>query len=128
MVHEDRIEHTELLERSIDHLSDSGFTDIKADLDGYESPKSFYKKDTDVTIIPDIVGYMGGVKYYFELGVKSSKPRLLKSKWLFLDTLSKLKKHKFKIITMRGHYRFTDQIIKELDIQIKPIRLSATKV
>ena len=123
MIQEDRIEHPELLEKSVKYLSDQGFTDIKADLDGYLVPNSFYKKDSDVTIIPDIVGYMGGIKYYFELGVKSSRPKLLKSKWLFLDTLSKMKKHRFRIITMKGHYRFTDELIKELDLKKKPIKL-----
>ena len=123
MIHEDKIEHPELLEKSVKYLSDHGYTDIKADLEGYEAPNSFYKKDSDVTIIPDIVGYMDGVKHYFELGIKSSRPKLLKSKWLFLDTLSKMRKHRFKIITMKGHYRFTDELIKELDLKKKPIRL-----
>ncbi len=123
MIHEDKIEHPELLEKSVKYLSDHGYTDIKADLEGYEAPNSFYKKDSDVTIIPDIVGYMDGVKHYFELGIKSSRPKLLKSKWLFLDTLSKMRKHRFKIITMKGHYRFTDELIKELDLKKKPIRI-----
>ena len=46
----------------------------------------------------------------FDLSLKSVKPRLLKSKWLFLNTLSQIKSYRFRLITKRGHYKFSSDI------------------
>lgn len=54
MVTIDKKEHTDILEQSIKHLKYLGFENIKADLEGYESPNSFTKKNGEITITPDI--------------------------------------------------------------------------
>ena len=41
MVTIDKKEHTDILEQSIKHLEYLGFENIKADIDGYETPISF---------------------------------------------------------------------------------------
>ena len=88
MVELEKLENKEFLEKSIHHLESTGFEDIKADIDGYETPKSYLRKENDTRITPDIVAFKNGKKYFFEISLKSEKPRLLKSKWLFLDTMS----------------------------------------
>lgn len=114
----------EFLEKSIHHLEATGFESIKADIDGYETPKSYLKKGSDIKITPDIVALKNGMKYFFEISLKSEKPLLLKSKWLFLDALSRLKSNRFRIITTKGHYKFTENMLDDINLTNKtPIRI-----
>jgi len=123
MVKSDREENKEILEESVAYLKNRGFEHIQADVEGYEVPKSYHKKDSDVVITPDIVADRAGVKHYFEISLKSEEPRLLKSKWQFLDTLTRMRNQRFKIITRRGHYKFTDEMLKDLNLEKNLIKL-----
>lgn len=124
MVQVDKTENTAFLEKSIHHLEATGFENIKADMEGYETPKSYTRKDADIKITPDIVAMKNGRKYFFDISLKSEKPSLLKSKWLFLDALSRMKSNRFRIITTRGHYKFTDSMLEDINLSNKtPIRI-----
>ena len=102
----------------------TGFENIKADLEGYETPKSYLRKGTDFKITPDIVALKNGIKYFFEISLKSEKTSLLKSKWLFLDTLSRMNSNMFRIITTKGHYKFTDAMLEDIHLSNKtPIKI-----
>lgn len=120
----DKTENEAFLEKSIQHLEATGFEQIKADLEGYDSPKSYLRKGTESKITPDIVALKNGRKYFFDISLKSKKPRLLKTKWLFLDTLSRMKSNRFRIITTKGHYKFTDDMLEDINLTNKePIKL-----
>lgn len=123
MVQIDKKENEEMLKDSVAYLEHKGFELIKADVEGYETPKSYHKKDSEVVITPDIVAERAGIKHYFEISLKSQKPRLLKSKWLFLDTLTRMRNQRFKIITRRGHYKFTDEMLSDLNLEKNLIKI-----
>ncbi|MFX0556071.1 hypothetical protein ACOCEA_04700 [Maribacter sp. CXY002] len=124
MIKIDKSENTAFLEKSIHHLEATGFENIKADMEGYETPKSYTRKGTEVKITPDIVAVKNGRKYFFDISLKSEKPRLLKTKWLFLDTLSRMNSNRFRIITTRGHYKFTDMMLEDINLTNKePIKI-----
>lgn len=107
------------------HLESRGFSNIKADIEGYETPKSYIKKSTGNAVTPDITAVKNGRKYLFDISLKSDKPKLLKSKWVLLDTLSRMKSNRFRIITFRGSYKFTDTLLKELNLGNKePIKIT----
>lgn len=124
MTQTDKQENTEFLEKSIDHLEATGFENIKADLEGYDSPKSYLRKGDDLKITPDIVAIKNGRKYFFDISLKSAKPKLLKTKWLFLDTISRMNSNRFRIITTKGHYKFTDTMLEDINLSNKtPIKI-----
>lgn len=123
MVQSERDENKAILKESVAYLENRGFEHIQADVEGYETPKSYIKKNSDVVITPDIVADRAGIKHYFEISLKSEKPRLLKSKWQFLDTLARMRNQRFKIITRRGHYKFTDEMLKDLNLEKNLIKL-----
>jgi len=124
MTQTDKQENTEFLEKSIDHLEATGFENIKADLEGYDSPKSYLRKGDDLKITPDIVAIKNGRKYFFDISLKSDKPKLLKTKWLFLDTISRMNSNRFRIITTKGHYKFTDTMLEDINLSNKtPIKI-----
>lgn len=125
MIKMEKKENQDLLQKSVEHLEARGFGDIKVDMTGYESPKSYLKKSSGNSVTPDITASKNGVNYFFDLSLKSEKPTLLKSKWLFLDTLSRMKSERFRIITFRGHYKFTDTMLNELNLGSKdPIKIT----
>lgn len=125
MIKREKQENLELLEQSVQHLQARGFNNIKVDMEGYESPKSYIKKSTGNAITPDITATKNGMKYVFDISLKSERPTLLKSKWLFLDTLSRMKSNRFRILTFRGHYKFTETLLRELNLGSKqPIKVT----
>lgn len=119
MIHSEKLENQEFLKKSISHLEARGFESIKADLEGFEHPKSYLKKSNGMRITPDIVAIKNGRKYYFDISLKSEKHSLLKSKWLFLDTLSRMRSNRFKIITTKGHYKFTNNLMEDLNMDVE---------
>lgn len=121
MIYTDKKKYSDILNESVSYLEQRGYENIKADTEGYETPKSFNKKGSDISITPDIVAEKEGKKHYFELSLKSDKPRLLKSKWLFLNTLSALKSHKFRLITTKGHYKFTNEMLSDINLNDKKL-------
>lgn len=90
-------------------------------MDGYETPKSYTKAGSDISITPDVVATKEGRKYYFDISLKSEKPKLLKSKWLFLNTLSNLKSSRSRLIKARGHYKFTQDMLEAINLTNKQL-------
>jgi hypothetical protein len=117
MLKTEKLENKAFLEKSINHLENNGFENIKADVDGYETPKTYLRKGTDSKITPDIVAEKNGQKHVFDISLKSEKPTLLKSKWLFLEALSKIESSSFRVITTRGHYKFTDSMLADIHLE-----------
>ncbi|WP_055436852.1 hypothetical protein [Lacinutrix algicola] len=123
MIQTEKKENTAFIKESVNYLKHLGFENIKADVEGYESPKSYVKKDGDVKITPDITATKRTRKYYFEISLKSDKPRLLKSKWRFIDVLSRMNDHRFRIITTKGHYKFTNDLLNDINLHKTLIKL-----
>jgi len=126
MITTDKKENLEFLKESISYLENKGYSNIKADVEGYEKPKSYIKKgkNSESSITPNIVAEKAGRKHYFEIGLKSEEPTLLKSKWRFLDVLTRMRDDRFKIITRRGHYKFTQDMLDDLNLDKEPIKLT----
>lgn len=123
MTHTEKKENEAFIQESVNYLQNLGFENIKADIEGFESPKSYVKKDGDIKITPDITATRRTRKYYFEIGLKSEKQRLLKTKWRFLDVLSRMNDHRFRIITKKGHYKFTNDMLNDLNLNKTLIKL-----
>ena len=104
-------------------MKKKGFENIKANLEGYDTPKSYHKKGSDESITPNIVAERAGIKHYFEVSLKSENQHLLKSKWRFLDVLTRMRNQKFKIVTRKGHYKFTNDMLQDLNLEKTPIKI-----
>ena len=123
MIAIDKENNTEIVEDSVNYLKNRGFENIKADIEGYETPTSYHKKGSDEVITPDIIADQDGKRHYFEISLKSEKPTLLKSKWKFLDTFTKMKGYHFRIITRRGHFKFTQEMLQDINLEKDPIKI-----
>ncbi len=116
MTFKDKEQHLDFLENSITYLQNLGYKNIKADIEGFETPKSYVKKGSNISITPDIVAEKEGRKHIFDISLKTPRTNLLKSKWLFLNAFSILKSHSFKLITTRGHYKFTNEMLNDINL------------
>lgn len=124
MIGEEKKENEAFLKKSVEYLEGRGFDNIKVDLSGHDRPKKFRAKSSDLEVAADISATKNGKKYFFDISLKSKKPTLLKSKWLLLDTVARLKSNSFKIITTKGHLKFTDDLLSEVNLSNKePIRI-----
>ncbi len=124
MISTEKLENKAFLEKSIQHLETKGYENIKADTEGYETPKTYVRKGSNSKITPDIVAEKNGRRHFFDISLKSSNETLLKSKWLFLETLSKIKSGSFRLITTHGHYKFTDNMLSDIHLENKtPIKI-----
>ncbi|TXD83378.1 hypothetical protein ESY86_09950 [Subsaximicrobium wynnwilliamsii] len=121
MIHSDKEKYSDILSDSVTYLEQRGYENIKADMEGYETPKSYHKKGSDINITPDIVATKEGRKHYFDISLKSEEPKLLKSKWLFLNTLTSMRSQKFRLITTRGHYKFTNEMLDDINLTDKKL-------
>ncbi len=124
MVKTEKSENREFIEKSVEHIKAKGFENIQADIEGYESPKGYIRKGTDKKVTPDIVAEKNGKSHFFDVSLKSEKPHLLKSKWLFMESLSKIKSGSFRVITTKGHIKFTEDMLSDIHLENKtPIKI-----
>jgi len=123
MIALDNLNNKEILKESITYLEKSGFENIKAKIAGYSTPKSYQKVGSDISMGPDIEAKRNGITHYFEISLKSEKPQLLKSKLQFLATVTKMKDYRLKVITRRGHLKFTQDMLADLHLDKHPIHL-----
>jgi hypothetical protein len=117
MTETEKLDNAAFLQKSILHLEKKGYENIKADMEGYETPKTYVRKESDTRVTPDIVAEKNGRRHFFDISLKSETPTLLKSKWLFMDSLSKIKDGSFKVITTKGHYKFTDDMLSDINLE-----------
>lgn len=116
-------EKLELIKDSIKYLENRGYTNIKAEIDGYESPKGFQEQNSELVIAPHIVGERAGVKHYFNMSLKTENEELLRSKWKFFETITSMRQQRFNVFTKRGHFKFTEEMLDSLNLQKDYIKL-----
>ena len=124
MVKDEKKKYENLIVKTINHLEKLGYTDFKADIEGYESPRSFEMRGRSMKVTPDIVSRTpNGKLHYVDVSVKTDEPVLLKTKWKFLETLAEIKNRSFRIITHRGHYSFTDKLLGQMNLTASSLKI-----
>ena len=69
----------------------NGYSEVKANLEGYEVPSSLSTKGSDDKLTPDIMASKRGNRYYIEIVRKDSEPDKTLSKWKLISGLLKNK-------------------------------------
>lgn len=104
-----------------------GFDDVKANIDGYETPGKIRRgKDAEEYYIPDVTGMVNGRKSYFELGLKTDDPKVERqvvTKWRLLANLAAYKNGKLYLAVPRGHMAFTNRILADYPIQAEIVKI-----
>ncbi len=101
----------ELYSKAVQWAERKGFKKIRAKVDEYETPQSFYKPSTDKTVTPDITGVKMGIKSYIEIALKTDDKKAIISKWKLFGTLASRKGGKLYLLAARGHKSFTERMV-----------------
>lgn len=110
MTRHDKEKYEDIHRKAVVLLEKKGFENIKADLEGFAQPKPYVRKETGVATIPDIVAERNGQKYLFDLTLKTNQKSLLKTKIMFLKQLATIKNYHLRILTTRGHVKFSQEV------------------
>lgn len=115
--------YDEKVEEVIRKLVRRGYTDVRASIEPYESPKSIVGQGNATEFVPDVTAEKWGGKGYFEIAKKEENPSDLASKWKVLEILAKMKNGDFQIFVPHGSMQFTQRIVQEYNIQAELVKL-----
>ncbi|TDB64466.1 hypothetical protein [Arundinibacter roseus] len=101
-----------------------GFKDICANIEGYETPKSYERTQDKQVFTPDVTGVNMFNKHYLEVSMKTDKLMKDISKWKLLSELASMKGGKLYLMAPRGHVRFTRDVITQHNIPAEVIKIS----
>lgn len=99
-----------------------GYQGIKANVEDYETPSRLQRKGEEA-FIPDITGVKAGKKSYFEIAVKSEDIQETITKWKLLSSLARMQSGALYLISPKGHFAFTQKLIRDHDIPATIVRL-----
>lgn len=99
-----------------DWVRNHRFSDIKANIEGQELPTAYTKPDDEAPYIPDVTGIKSGVKYYFEVAMKSEDNERIIRKWKLLSTLAEMRQGKLYLFAPKGHKAFVNSVVKERNL------------
>ncbi len=112
----------ELIKKVIDsYVSRNGYTEVKANLDGFEIPSALSIKGGDDRLVPDIMATKRGGRWYIEVVRKEADPEKTVSKWKLLSVLGKAKGGGLILISPPGSYAFAERLTKKHDIHVHQI-------
>ena len=117
--------YEEDIKKSIKWLNNHGFEEIKADIEDYETPVQFLRRDDNQPFMPDITAQRYGRKYYFDIARKTGpkKKRQLVAKWKLLSSLSERKKSDFYLFVPYGSVKFTNELLDKHNIKAEVVRI-----
>jgi hypothetical protein len=103
-------------------VAKNGYSEIKANVEGYESPSGLSNKDNDDKLIPDISAVKRGGRWYIEVVRKDADPEKTVSKWKLLSILGKNKGGGLILIAPAGSFAFAERLTKKHDILVQIIK------
>jgi hypothetical protein len=113
----------ELIKKVLDtYVSRNGFTEVKANIEGFEEPSAMNSKGSDDRIVPDITGMKRGGLWYIEVVKKDADPEKTVSKWKLLSVLGRAKGGGLILISPPGSYAFAERLTKKHDITVNIVK------
>lgn len=113
----------DLIKKILDSfVSRGGYTEIKANIEGFETPSALSGKGNDDRVVPDITAVKRGGRWYIEIVKKDVEVEKTISKWKLLSMLGKARAGGLILIAPSGQYAFAERLIKKHDIPAQIIK------
>src|SRR4029079_4285397 len=114
----------DLIKKILDSfVSRGGYSEVKANIDGYETPSALSNKENDERVVPDITAIKRGGRWYIEVVRKDGEIEKTVSKWKLLSMLGKARNGGLILMAPSGQYAFAERLIKKHDIHAKIIKM-----
>jgi len=114
----------DLIKKILDSfVSRGGYTEVKANIDGFETPSALSNKESEDRVVPDITALKRGGRWYIEVVRKDSEIEKTVSKWKLISMLGKARNGGLILMAPSGQYAFAERLIKKHDIQAKIIKM-----
>jgi len=121
----------EYYDRIIDWLNRRGFENIKANVEGFETPSGFKKKGDGELLVPDVSAQNHHSKYYSEISMKPKDKTLIQdivSKWKLLSMVADIKGGGLYLFAPYGNKSFTTRLLDRYDINAEVFFLKKKKI
>ncbi len=100
----------------------NGYSEVKANIEGYETPSGLSNRDSEDKLIPDITALKRGGRWYIEVVRKDADAEKTVSKWKLLSILGKNKGGGLILIAPAGSFAFAERLTKKHDILVQIIK------
>lgn len=100
-----------------------GFKEIQANMEGYETPKSYERAADNTRFTPDVTGVNMFNRHYLEVCIKTDQMRGNISKWKLLSELAGMKGAKLYLMAPRGHVRFAREAVDQYNIPAEVVKI-----
>nr|WP_295931658.1 hypothetical protein [uncultured Dyadobacter sp.] len=117
------MEKESLIPQVIKWAKSHGFKDIQANMEGYETPKSYERAADNTRFTPDVTGVNMFNRHYLEVCMKTDQMQGNLSKWKLLSELAGMKGGKLYLMAPRGHVRFTRELVDQHKIPAEVIKI-----
>ncbi len=113
----------ELIKKVLDtYVARNGYTEVRANLEGFELPTGLTIKGGEEKLIPDITATKRGGRWYIEIVRKDADAEKTVSKWKLLSVLGKAKGGGLILISPPGSYAFAERLTRKHDIQVQIVK------
>ena len=113
----------DLIKKILDSfVARGGYTEVKANIEGFEAPSALSSKDGEDRVVPDITAVKRGGRWYIEVVRKDAELEKTVSKWKLLSTLGKSRSGGLILIAPSGQYAFAERLIKKHDITAQIVK------
>ena len=114
----------DLIKKILDSfVSRGGYTEVKANIEGFETPSALSNKESEDRVVPDITALKRGGRWYIEVVRKDSEIEKTVSKWKLLSMLGKARNGGLILMAPSGQYAFAERLIKKHDIHAKIVKM-----
>lgn len=112
-----------LIEKAVKWAKSKGFSDIRANIEGYEMPNQFQRQSDNSVFIPDLTANSSNRKNYLEIVMKSDDDSDNISKLTLLSSMANVKDGKLILLAPNGHMRYTKDIAEQYNLNAEVISL-----
>ncbi|HZV71788.1 MAG TPA: hypothetical protein VFG10_19705 [Saprospiraceae bacterium] len=114
----------DLIKKILDSfVSRGGYTEVKANIEGFETPSALSNKESEDRVVPDITALKRNGRWYIEVVRKDSEVEKTVSKWKLLSMLGKARNGGLILMAPSGQYAFAERLTKKHDIHCKIIKM-----
>ncbi len=114
----------DLIKKILDSfVSRGGYTEVKANIEGFETPSALSNKESEDRVIPDITALKRNGRWYIEVVRKDGEVEKTVSKWKLLSMLGKARNGGLILMAPSGQYAFAERLTKKHDIHCKIVKM-----